>query len=115
MYETENCPYCGKDIKINHDDGYGYQEDEIYQQVCSNCGKTFVYEVCINYSYYIEKANCLNEGGVHDYRETHTNPKVAAKMRCTVCGDEKDLPKEKYEQYKMEYSKEIGKFLPEGN
>ena len=27
MYDVE-CPYCGAEIEINHDDGYGYEEDE---------------------------------------------------------------------------------------
>jgi hypothetical protein len=32
-----NCPYCDADIEINHDDGYGYEEDRKHEQQCNNC------------------------------------------------------------------------------
>ena len=35
------CPYCGAEQEINHDDGYGYEEDRRYQQQCGECEKTF--------------------------------------------------------------------------
>ena len=25
------CPYCGEDQEINHDDGYGYEENGVYE------------------------------------------------------------------------------------
>ncbi len=27
----EECPYCNEEIEINHDDGCGYQEDEVHE------------------------------------------------------------------------------------
>ena len=29
------CPYCYADQEINHDDGYGFDEDQLYEQECS--------------------------------------------------------------------------------
>lgn len=112
MYDTEECPYCEQQIKIDHDDGHGYEEGTIYQQECSKCGKTFVYTVEISFDHYLEKADCLN-GGVHDYQETKTYPRVCARMQCTICGDEQPLPKEKYEQYKKEYEERMEKIKEE--
>ena len=54
------CPYCGLGQDINHDDGYGYEEDETHQQQCPRCKKTFTYKTCISTSYQVEKADCLN-------------------------------------------------------
>ena len=48
------CPYCGKDQEINHDDGYGYEEDEIHQQQCVSCDKTFKFTTSTSYSYEVE-------------------------------------------------------------
>jgi glutaredoxin len=28
------CPYCNADIDIDHDDGYGYEEDKTFMQTC---------------------------------------------------------------------------------
>ena len=59
------CPYCGAEQDIDHDDGYGYEEDETYQQECSECEKVFSYTTSVSYSYEVSKAPCLN-GGEHD-------------------------------------------------
>jgi hypothetical protein len=98
MNNVRICPYCNAEIEINHDGGYGYEEGQTYQQECSKCGKTFVYETYVSYSYTLEKAECLNDGE-HDYQETCTYPKVFGRMRCTMCGDEIPLPEDKYEEY----------------
>ena len=37
------CPYCGHEQEVNHDDGYGYKEDELHEQQCCECGKYFVF------------------------------------------------------------------------
>ena len=113
MYDTEECPYCEQQTEIDHDDGYGYEENKTYQQKCSKCGKTFVYTTEISFTHSLEKADCLNEGGVHDYQETHTYPKVCARMQCTMCGDEQPLPKEKYDAYRKEYEERMEKIKEE--
>jgi len=33
------CPYCGADVEINHDDGYGYTEDCLHEQAMSRVRK----------------------------------------------------------------------------
>ncbi|MFZ2809426.1 MAG: hypothetical protein WAZ60_23830 [Desulfosalsimonadaceae bacterium] len=88
-----DCPYCGAGLEINHDDGYGYEEDKVYQQECSSCLKNFIFttEICISHE--AEKADCLN-GADHKYKRTITYPKWAARDRCTMCGDEIPLPEE---------------------
>jgi len=87
------CPYCGEEQEINHDDGYGYEEDELYQQEC-NCGKTFVYTTAIIFNYDVYKAPCLN-GGSHKMRKTRRVPWVIVgeeRYRCEYCGEREDRP-----------------------
>lgn len=91
MSRDTECPYCGEDVEINHDDGYGYSEDETHQQKCGKCGKTFTYTTMIHFSYSTRKADCLN-GGEHDYRKTTTYPPEFARLRCKMCDDEMPLP-----------------------
>ena len=90
---TCTCPYCDSEVEICHDDGFGYAEDETYQYECPDCGKNFVFTTSIHFYYSAEKAECLN-GGEHDYKETMTTPRRYTKLRCTMCDDEKPLPKD---------------------
>ena len=87
-----NCPYCNAENEINHDDGYGYQEDEIYQQECDSCDKTFTFTTSIIYYYTAEKAECLN-GGEHDWNQTFTFPKECTMMHCSMCDEERNPTK----------------------
>jgi len=91
---SERCPYCGGDIEINHDDGYGYSEYEIHQQECGNCGKSFAFTTSSVIYYHLKKADCLNDGE-HSYQETITYPRRYTKLKCLQCGDEKPLPDER--------------------
>jgi endogenous inhibitor of DNA gyrase (YacG/DUF329 family) len=84
------CPYCGADVEINHDDGYGYDEDEIHQQECPECEKVFVYTTSISISHDASKADCLN-GADHKWKPTKAYPKRFIKMRCLGCGEEREL------------------------
>ena len=88
------CPYCGFDVEINHDDGYGYKEDILHHQECRHCDLMFVYTTQIHFYYDTRKADCLN-GGNHKYKQTKTYPPEYARLRCEMCGDEKPLTKEK--------------------
>lgn len=83
------CPYCGAAVKIDHDDGYGYEEGTMHQQECV-CGKTFTYCTAIHFTYTTHQAECLNDGE-HDYKKTATYPPEFARMRCRTCGDEKAI------------------------
>lgn len=87
------CPYCGHPQDINHDDGYGYHEDEVYNQDCCECGKTFIYTTGIIFNYYPEKADCLN-GGNHTWEYTKTYPKECTQMQCTSCHDYRPMTKD---------------------
>jgi len=86
MSEDVKCPYCGSEQEINHDDGYGYEEDEVHQQECGECGKTFGYETTILYYYDAQKLPCAN-GEPHEWEPTITYPKHATCMICKLCGE----------------------------
>jgi len=55
MRDDVVCPYCGSGVEINHDDGYGYEEDKTFEQECGSCGKTFVYTTTIVFYYHAKK------------------------------------------------------------
>jgi len=99
MSDTVNCPYCEEEQTINHDDGYGYEEDVLHEQECVDCGKTFIFTTSIIYCYGAHKADCLN-GGKHEYQETNVHPRRFTKLVCTMCGDEKDVSQERMEEFK---------------
>jgi len=80
------CPYCETGQEINHDDGYGYDEDEIYEQECGDCEKVFAYTTSIHFHYEAAKADCLNDGE-HRYKRSITHPVEFTKMVCRDCGD----------------------------
>jgi len=88
-----NCPYCGAGIEINHDDGYGYEEDGRHKQECGECKTTFAFTTSILYCYKTEKAECLNDGG-HEYKKTTIFPEEFSEMRCTMCDKEREMTKE---------------------
>lgn len=91
------CPYCGEDQEITHDDGYGLEENEIFGQECGNCKKKFAYSTCIIFHYELWKADCLN-GANHQYEATITFPKKYTKMKCKVCGDERECSPEEMQK-----------------
>lgn len=82
------CPYCGSEEEINHDDGYGHEEDRVHSQECGECEKTFVFTTSVHYSYEVTKADCLN-GAPHQWHMTHTYPKEFRMWRCFYCAEEK--------------------------
>lgn len=84
------CPYCGSEQEINHDDGFGYEEDVRHEMQCSECEKNFVFTTSISYDYKAEKADCLNNNN-HKYILTHTSPKELSTMRCEYCDDSREL------------------------
>jgi hypothetical protein len=90
-----SCPYCDADLDICHDDGYGYEEGVKHHMECDHCGKSFVFETCISFDYYPEKADCLN-GGDHDYSPSRTFPKEFTRMICKTCGDERQPTEEEW-------------------
>ena len=87
--DTE-CPYCEKELNINHDDGSGYEEDVRHEIECPHCEKTFVFTTFILFCYESAKADCLN-GEEHVYKITKTIPNEFSKMECTMCGKRREL------------------------
>ena len=51
MNDDVKCPYCGEEQEINHDDGYGYEEDGDYEQDCVHCGEAFNFTTSISFHY----------------------------------------------------------------
>lgn len=100
MNKDVECPYCGKEQDICHDDGYGYSEGEKHQQQCGYCNKTFVFETSISFYYDVEKADCLN-GGEHDFKPTVTFPKEYTKMQCSMCDASRLLTDEEKKLYNI--------------
>lgn len=89
MSDDVRCPYCGADQEINHDDGYGYEEDVKHEQECGSCEKTFVYTTTIYYLYDSKKADCLN-GSEHDWQRITGSPPehFENRRRCSMCAEE---------------------------
>ena len=81
-----NCPYCGHDQDVNHDDGFGYDEGKKHEMQCYECDKHFIFETEIYFDYVPEKAECLN-GGKHDIVEKvrETSFETITHIHCTTC------------------------------
>ena len=101
------CPYCGAGQNRNHDDGYCYDVDVLHRQECDACGKTFAYKTSISYYYEAYAAPCIDGDAEHDWKETNTIPRCFRKLRCSVCGEEKEI--EGIEEERKAYLAELGK------
>ena len=60
MSSDVECPYCGKGQEICHDDGYGYEDGQTFEQECSDCDNTFAYTTATSFYYEANKCPCLN-------------------------------------------------------
>ena len=78
------CPYCGEEQNINHDNGSSYVEEEAHQQECPACAKTFIFHTFRSFDYEVAKADCLNDGE-HVFKMTKTYPPEFARMKCVFC------------------------------
>lgn len=81
------CPYCKEKLEIDHDDGYGYDEDKTHHQRCTLCKKVFVYTTMISFDYDVYEAPCLN-GEEHDLKPYPIYPEIPTWKICKIC-DEK--------------------------
>jgi len=88
MSDDVECPYCEEWQEICHDDGYGYEEDEVFQQECSDCGKVFTFTTAISFDYWAYKAPCKN-GGDHKWVKIRGSPSkfFENKYRCDYCDE----------------------------
>ena len=86
------CPYCDHEQDIDHDDGYGYAENETFFQECEECGKTFSFTTSVHYYHDAAECPCKN-GEDHNWEEIHGCPDwyFLNKRRCSYCQEEKDL------------------------
>lgn len=83
------CPYCGHEQEVCHDDGENYDESVTHQMECCNCEKEFVFTTCISFDYSPSQADCLNGSG-HGWTPTCTIPRQYTKMRCSMCDEERE-------------------------
>ncbi len=105
-----DCPYCGAGQVINHDDGYGYEEDETHRQECVDCEKTFVFHTQVYFYYDANRADCLN-GGEHRWRKLHIAPDWWPDARaCSDCGvkERGEIDEEKKQEF---LSRPVGSFI----
>ena len=88
MYMDVECPYCKHKQDINHDDGYGYEEGQMYEQECSKCEKIFVYTTTIHFNYSVYVAPCKN-GGEHKFNPCQGCPTgyMSNRHRCEYCDE----------------------------
>lgn len=114
MADDVDCPYCGEPQEINHDDGAGYQEDTLHQQMCGDCRRNFTFTTAILYSYTSYKADCLN-GEEHKWEPTHTHPSFMTKMRCPDCEEERELTEEERAKYVTETKEQYFQRLKDAN
>lgn len=84
MTNDMECPYCGAEQEVCHDDGQGYDESQKHEHTCSECDKTFVFETTISYHYEPFKADCLN-GGEHKLKFRQSWPAKFSRMCCEDC------------------------------
>ena len=105
MSEYIECPYCGWEQETP-DDGYSYDVG-IHRKECAGCGRSFAYETTISISYEVFAAPCINGDAEHDWKETKTIPTCFRKLRCSVCGEEKEI--EGIEEERKAYLAGMGK------
>ena len=94
MDKDLQCPYCGVEADVCHDDGF-YEEDFLHEMECGFCGKTFTFNTIIAISYEAHKADCLNEGE-HIWEPTTTYPIECTKMGCKTCEETRNPTKEEW-------------------
>lgn len=99
------CPYCGKEQEVCHDDDYGYSEDARHEQECSDCGKNYIFTTSISYYYEPEKADCLN-GGQHILKISITYPREYSRMECRDCDFNRQPTSEEFAALSAEYKEE---------
>lgn len=112
MSRDIECPYCGAELDVCHDDGQGYAEGVLHEMQCDKCEKNFVFQTLISFYYEPEKADCLN-GSPHEYKITKTHPIEFSMMRCSTCSDERDLTEEERAKYNIPTRESLWKTINE--
>ena len=107
---TVECPYCDADVEINHDDGFGYEEDVNHEIDCDCCGKTFIFQTGIIYVFTSAKADCLNDDN-HKWKKSRTSPSAFTKMHCETCDAVRELTDSERKEFGIETVEEYFKKL----
>lgn len=89
------CPYCGADQEVCHDNGAGYSEDTRHEHTCSACDKLFVFTTFISFSYTPHKADCLNDAP-HELALSKSYPLRYSRIRCKHCDYERNPTEEEF-------------------
>ena len=93
---TAECPYCLTYQEICHDDGYGLDEGQVYEQGCSNCGRIFGFEVMHSIDYYTRRLPCANKKP-HKWVTRPSFPaKERSKVECVWCRATRQLTDEEW-------------------
>ena len=94
MSKDVQCPYCHEWNEICHDGGYGYTEDDTFNQECRSCGKSFAFSTSIVFYYEVYKAPCLNEEeGEHFFYpySRWTGSEYEQHQICSLCGYDEQI------------------------
>jgi len=87
------CPYCTKEVEIDYDDGFGYDQDVKWQQECDHCERTFYFTTHISIDHEAFAAPCI-DSGEHNWKLTNAYPRKCVQWRCVCCDEEKAATRE---------------------
>ena len=104
MYSDIKCPYCGHEQDINHDDGYGYAEDETFEQECHQCEKIFAYTTEITFYHTAHKAPCMN-GQPCNWKFRVAHPVDCSEYFCTYCDNTRKPTDEEWKHIETKHGK----------
>ena len=86
-----SCPYCGMEQEINHDDGYGYEEDGDFEQDCINCNEPFKFKTAIMF---LHTAYCYGKDDLnHDLKKEEGYNHYQCTKCDYYCGESEALAK----------------------
>jgi hypothetical protein len=78
------CPYCEKELYVNHDDGFGYDEGVKHEMECDHCGKRFVFETVISFDYYPDCPHYISNNLVDNDAECGKSGKECCYDHCPL-------------------------------
>jgi len=78
--EEITCPYCGA---VNDVETIDYNSDELYEEECDACGKTYGVIPRPRWDYDTAKLDCRNGMAEHKWRPLHQGREYP--QECIVC------------------------------
>jgi len=91
-----DCPYCGHEFRLCHDDGAHCQDDGREEEHCPGCSKIMMVRTVISYDHYTETAACLNTDDPSDedhnwgWEYVRGGDDYVKRFRCRNCGIAKE-------------------------